>query len=103
MIFFFFLLCIPVAVSLCSEFLLVTCFALGVAVGKVGCTKLAPRPSEQDAHSKFHTFGHLGAVQGQVMLPCAARMCPVQCLAQGDSVLGQALEGGNVIYSNGSG
>lgn len=27
----------------------------------------------------------------------------VQCLAQGDSVLGQGLEGGNVIYSNGSG
>lgn len=37
------------------------------------------------------------------MLPSAARMCPVQRLAQGDSVLGQGLEGGNVIYSNGSG
>lgn len=45
------------AVSLCSEFLLVTCFALGVAVGKVGCTKLVPRPLEQDAQARLHTFG----------------------------------------------
>lgn len=37
------------------------------------------------------------------MLPCAARVCAVQRLAQGDLVLGWGLEGGNVIYSNGSG
>lgn len=45
------------AVSLCSEFLLVTCFAFGVAVGKVDCTKLAPQPLEQDARARLHTFG----------------------------------------------
>lgn len=49
------------------------------------------------------SLGVWGAVQGEVMLLCAARMCPIQHLAQGDSVRGQGLEGGDVIYSNGSG
>lgn len=77
-------------------------------MGKVRCTKLAPWSPEKEAPARLHTFGLSlwafgGAVQGEVMLLCAARMCPIQHLAQGDSVRGQGLEGGNVIYSNGSG
>lgn len=57
------------AISLCSEFLLVKCFALGVAVGKVGCTKLAPQRPEQDAPARLHAFG----LSFQVFECCAGR------------------------------
>lgn len=63
-------------VSICSEFLLVTCFALGVAVTKEGCTKLAPWPSEQDAPARLHSFG----LSFQLLGCCAGRSdAPLCC------------------------
>lgn len=59
-----------------SEFLLVICFALGVAVGKVGCTKLAPWPPEQDAHTFGLSLQVFGCCAGRSDAPLCCRDVP---------------------------
>lgn len=75
---------------------------LGVALGEVGCAVLAPWTPEQDAPAGLHVFGpnllSFGCQAGRTDAPLCCKR-----LAQGDLVLGWGLEGGNVIYSNGSG
>lgn len=108
-LFDFFFNCIPVAVFLCSEFHHPgnPCFALfwELLRQKVGCAVLAPRTPEQDDPTRLHTFGlnlwAFGCQAGRIDTPLRCKC--VRCTARGDLVLGWGLEGGNVIYSNGSG